>query len=106
MLDTFHVNFPPSSQQQHKQLLSLCQSAVEWLSVLMLCFSIPFCTRVYLNIIYTMVETMRYADPGDCDEMAQAQEAFFTELSKYLRLSRSLSENHEWSKPHKKIKDS
>ncbi|XP_073228731.1 striatin-interacting protein 1 homolog [Porites lutea] len=37
--------------------------------------------RVYLNIIYTMVETMRYADPGDCEEMAQAQEAFFTELT-------------------------
>ena len=44
-----------------------------------------------------MVETMRYADPGDCEEMAQAQEAFFTELSKYLSLSRSLSENQEWS---------
>ena len=39
-----------------------------------------------------MVETMRYADPGDCEEMAQAQEAFFTELSKYLSLSRSLSD--------------
>ena len=51
-----------------------------------------------------MVETMRYADPGDCEEMAQAQEAFFTELSKYLSLSRSLSENQEWSKPHKKSK--
>lgn len=48
-----------------------------------------------------MIETMRYADPGDCEEMAQAQEAFFTELSKYLSLSRSLSENQEWSKPHK-----
>ena len=44
---------------------------------------------------------MRYADPGDCEEMAQAQEAFFTELSKYLSLSRSLSKNQEWSKPHK-----
>ena len=52
-----------------------------------------------------MVETMRYADPGDCEEMAQAQEAFFTELSKYLSLSRSLSENQEWFKPQK-IKDS
>ena len=52
-----------------------------------------------------MVETMRYADPGDCEEMAQAQEAFFTELSKYLSLSRSLSENQEWPKPQK-IKDS
>ena len=52
-----------------------------------------------------MVETMRYADPGDCEEMAQAQEAFFTELSKYLSLSCSLSEeNQEWSKPHKKSK--
>ena len=70
-----------------------------------MCFSISSCTRVYLNIIYTMVETMRYADPGDCEEMAQAQEAFFTELSKYLSLSRSLSEkNQEWSKPHKKLK--
>lgn len=48
-----------------------------------------------------MVETMRYADPGDCEEMAQAQEAFFTELSKYLSLARSFSENQEWSKPHK-----
>ena len=70
----------------------------------MLCLSISSWTRVYLNIIYTMVETMRYADPGDCEEMAQAQEAFFTELSKYLSLSRSLSENQEWSKPHKKSK--
>ena len=69
-----------------------------------MCFSISSCTRVYLNIIYTMVETMRYADPGDCEEMAQAQDAFFTELSKYLSLSRSLSENQEWSKPHKKSK--
>ena len=52
-----------------------------------------------------MVETMRYADPGDCEEIAQAQEAFFTELSKYLFLSRSLSEeNQEWSKPQKKSK--
>ena len=51
-----------------------------------------------------MVETMRYADPGDCEEMAQAQEAFFTELSKYLSLARSFSENQEWSKPHKKSK--
>ena len=52
-----------------------------------------------------MVETMRYADPGDCEEMAQAQEAFFTELSKCLSLSRSLSEvNQEWSKRHKKSK--
>ena len=67
----------------------------------MLCLFISSWTRVYLNIIYTMVETMRYADPGDCVEMAQAQEAFFTELSKYLSLSRSLSENQEWSKPHK-----
>ena len=68
----------------------------------MLCFSISPWTRVYLNIIYTMVETMRYADPGDCEEIAQAQEAFFTELSKYLFLSRSLSEeNQEWSKPQK-----
>ena len=71
----------------------------------MLCFSISSWTRVYLNIIYTIVETMRYADPGDCEEMAQAQEAFFTELSKYLSLSRSLSENQEWPKPQK-IKDS
>ena len=71
-----------------------------------MCFSISSCTRVYLNIIYTMVETMRYADPGDCEEMAHAQEAFFTELSKYLSLSRSLSENQEWSKRHEKIKDS
>ena len=67
----------------------------------MLCFSISSWTRVYLNIIYTMVETMRYADPGDCEEMAQAQEAFFTELSKYLSLARSFCENQEWSKPHK-----
>ena len=66
-----------------------------------MCFSISSCTRVYLNIIYTMVETMRYADPGDCEEMAHAQEAFFTELSKYLSLARSVSENQEWSKPHK-----
>ena len=40
-----------------------------------------------------MVETMRYADPGDCKEMAQAQEAFFTELSKYLSLARSFFTN-------------
>ena len=51
-----------------------------------------------------MVETMRYADPGDCEEIAQAQEAFFTELSKFLSLSRSLSENQEWSNPHEKSK--
>jgi len=37
--------------------------------------------RVYLNIIYTIVEVMRYAEPGDSEEMAQAQEMFFTELS-------------------------
>ena len=52
-----------------------------------------------------MVETMRYADPGDCEEMAHAQEAFFTELSKYLSVSRSLSKNQD-GLSHIKIKDS
>ena len=29
---------------------------------------------------------MRYAEPGDSEEMAQAQEMFFTELSKYINM--------------------
>ena len=44
--------------------------------------SLPY-VRVYLNIIYTIVEVMRYAEP-DSEELAQAREMFFTELSKYL----------------------
>ena len=39
--------------------------------------------RVYLNIIYTIVEVMRCADPGDSEDIAQIQEMFFVELSKY-----------------------
>ncbi|KAJ7377890.1 Striatin-interacting protein 2 [Desmophyllum pertusum] len=37
--------------------------------------------RVYLNIIYTIVEVMRCTDPGDSEEMAETQEMFFMELS-------------------------
>ena len=48
-------------------------------------FSLQF--RVYLNIIYTIVEVMRCADPSESVELAQAQNAFFNELSKYTRLS-------------------
>ena len=39
--------------------------------------------RVYLNIVYTIVEVMRCADPGDSEDIAQIQEMFFVELSKY-----------------------
>ena len=39
--------------------------------------------RVYLNIIYTIVEVMRCADAGDSEDIAQIQEMFFVELSKY-----------------------
>ena len=42
-------------------------------------FSLQF--RVYLNIIYTIVEVMRCADPSESVELAQAQNAFFNELS-------------------------
>ena len=38
--------------------------------------------RVYLNIIYTIVEVMRCADPGDSEDIAQIQQMFFVELSK------------------------
>ncbi|CAH3112858.1 unnamed protein product [Pocillopora meandrina] len=40
--------------------------------------------RVYLNIIYTIVEVMRCADPSESVELAQAQNAFFNELSQPL----------------------
>ena len=43
-----------------------------------------YCLRVYLNIIYTIVEVMRYTDPGDSEEMGEAWQTFFTELSKYI----------------------
>ena len=46
--------------------------------------------RVYLNIIYTIVEVMRCADPGDSEDIAQIQEMFFVELSKYSELRRSM----------------
>ncbi|KAM7431994.1 Striatin-interacting protein 2 [Porites harrisoni] len=61
------------SRNSHAALLALQKPTVSTADSVTL--------RVYLNIIYTMVETMRYADPGDCEEMAQAQEAFFTELT-------------------------
>ena len=38
--------------------------------------------RVYLNIIYTIVEVMRCAYPGDSEDIAQIQDMFFVELSK------------------------
>ncbi|KAL9959390.1 hypothetical protein ACROYT_G032712 [Oculina patagonica] len=40
--------------------------------------------RVYLNIIYTIVEVMRCTDPGDSEDMAQTREMFFMELSQPL----------------------
>ena len=36
-----------------------------------------YCLRVYLNIIYTIVEVMRYTDPGDSEEMGEARQTFF-----------------------------
>ena len=43
-----------------------------------------YCLRVYLNIIYTIVEVMCYTDPGDSEEMAEARQTFlWTEMSKY-----------------------
>ena len=37
--------------------------------------------RVYLNILYMMVETMRYDDPTDSEFMMEQREAFIFELS-------------------------
>lgn len=33
--------------------------------------------------MYTIVEVMRCADPGDSEDIAQIQEMFFVELSKF-----------------------
>lgn len=49
--------------------------------------------RVYLNIIYTIVEVMRCADPGDSEDIAQIQQMFFVELSKYWEFNISIHKN-------------
>ena len=40
------------------------------------------CARVYLNIIYTVVEVIRNIEVGESEELKKVQESFFNELSK------------------------